>query len=95
MPAPDSAKLKKAAALRYDEKKDAAPRVVARGRGKTAERIVAMAREHQVPMVEDANLAQLLEALDVEREIPAELYRAVAEVLVFVYRLNQRSSMPS
>jgi flagellar biosynthesis protein len=84
--------IKKAAALRYDAQRDEAPRVVARGRGKTAETIVALAREHDVPLVEDANLAQLLEALDVAREIPAELYRAVAEVLVFVYRLNQRSS---
>jgi flagellar biosynthesis protein len=80
---------KKAAALRYDASHDAAPRVVAKGRGKVAERIVALAREHQVPMVEDRNLLQILEKLDLNAEIPAELYQAVAEVLVFVYRMNR------
>jgi flagellar biosynthesis protein len=80
---------KKAAALRYAQSKDSAPRVVAKGRGKIAERIVALAKEHHVPLVEDHHLMQMLEALDVDTEIPAELYQAVAEVLVFVYRLNQ------
>jgi flagellar biosynthesis protein len=83
-------KVKKASAIRYDHGKDNAPRLLAKGRGKVAEKIVAAAREHNVPLVEDPNLAQMLEALDVDREIPAELYRAVAEVLVFVYRLNRR-----
>jgi flagellar biosynthesis protein len=90
MSSPKNLTIKKAAALRYDAQRDEAPRMVAKGRGKLAEKIVAVAQEHNVPLVEDANLAQVLEALDVEREIPAELYRAVAEVLVFVYRLNQR-----
>jgi flagellar biosynthesis protein len=82
-------KTKKAAALRYDHGRDRAPKVVARGRGKTAARIVEMARQHNVPLIEDTNLVQMLEALDVDTEIPAELYQAVAEVLVFVYRLNR------
>jgi flagellar biosynthesis protein len=81
---------RKAAALRYAAHKEDAPRVVAKGRGKTAERIIALAQEHQVPLVEDRQLIQMLEALDVDTEIPAALYQAVAEVLVFVYRLNQR-----
>jgi flagellar biosynthesis protein len=80
----------KAAALRYEHGRDRAPRVVAKGRGKVAERIVALAREHNVPMVADRNLIQMLDALDVDTEIPVELYRAVAEVLVFVYRLNEK-----
>ncbi len=81
---------KKAAALRYDQARDKAPRVVAKGRGKMADRIVAAAREHGVPMVEDRNLVQMLDVLDMEAEIPAELYQAVAEVLAFVYRMNRR-----
>jgi flagellar biosynthesis protein len=79
---------KKAAALRYQHGEESAPRVVAKGRGKIAEKIVALAKAHQVPLVEDRNLVQLLEALDVDTQIPAELYQAVAEVLVFVYQLN-------
>ncbi|MGD8836550.1 MAG: EscU/YscU/HrcU family type III secretion system export apparatus switch protein [Desulfobacteraceae bacterium] len=84
-------KTKKAAALRYEHGKESAPRVVAKGRGKIAEKIVALANTHQVPLVEDQNLVQLLEALDVDTQIPAELYQAVAEVLVFVYQLNHES----
>lgn len=80
---------KKAAALRYDHGRDQAPKVVAKGRGKIAEKIVALAHENEVPLVEDRNLVQMLEALDVDMEIPVELYKAVAEVLVFVYRLNK------
>jgi flagellar biosynthesis protein len=80
---------RKAAALRYDHGRDQAPKVVAKGRGKIAEKIVALAHENEVPLVEDRNLVQMLEALDVDMEIPVELYKAVAEVLVFVYRLNK------
>jgi flagellar biosynthesis protein len=79
----------KAVALRYKQEKERSPRVVAKGRGKIAEKIVALAKTHKVPLVEDENLIQMLEALDVDTQIPAELYQAVAEVLVFVYRLNQ------
>jgi flagellar biosynthesis protein len=82
----------KAAALRYQHGQDSAPRVVAKGRGKIAEKIVTLAGEHQVPLVEDRNLVELLEALDVDTRIPAELYHAVAEVLVFVYHLNHEKS---
>ena len=81
-------KSPKAVALKYDRKKNKAPRVIAKGRGDIAEKIIAVAREHNVPLYEDKNLTQILEALDLETEIPPELYRAVAEVLAFIYRLN-------
>lgn len=80
--------MKKAAALKYDQAKNMAPRVVARGKGYLAEQIIQVARESDVPLLEDRNLVNVLEALELESEIPAELYRAVAEVLVFIYRLN-------
>ena len=83
-------KKSKAAALSYDKEKDAAPRVVARGSGVVAEKIIEPANAHQVPLVKDENLVQVLEALDLETQIPPELYRAVAEVLAFVYRLNAK-----
>ncbi len=81
-------KSPKAVALKYDRKKDNAPRVIAKGRGEIAEKIIEVARAHNVPLYEDKNLIQILEALDLETEIPPELYRAVAEVLAFIYRLN-------
>lgn len=82
--------MKKAAALKYDQAGNSAPRVVAKGKGHIAEQIVQAARRNDVPLVEDPNLANVLEALELESEIPAELYRAVAEILVFIYRLNGR-----
>ena len=78
----------KAVALKYDGNQDRAPRVTAKGRGVIAEKIVASARESNIPLYEDRNLIQVLDALEVDTEIPQELYRAVAEVLAFVYRLN-------
>jgi len=84
-------KSPKAVALKYDQKKDRAPRVIAKGRGNIAEKIIAIAKENNVPLYEDKNLIQVLEALDLETEVPPELYRAVAEVLAFIYRLNGKS----
>lgn len=81
-------KTPKAVALQYDRNADAAPRMVAKGRGYLAQKIVQVAEEAGVPIMSDENLVQVLEALDLDLEIPPELYRAVAEVLVFVYRLN-------
>ena len=81
-------KSPKAVALKYDRKKDNAPSVIAKGRGEIAEKIIEVAKAHSVPLYKDKNLIQILEALDLETEIPPELYRAVAEVLAFIYRLN-------
>jgi len=80
--------IKKVAALKYDQATNMAPRVVAKGKGHIAEQIVQVARENDVPLLEDRNLANVLEAMELESEIPPELYRAIAEVLVFIYRLN-------
>ena len=82
-------KSPKAVALKYEGEKDKAPRIIAKGRGDIAEKIIGIAREHDVPLYEDKNLVQILEALDLETEIPPELYRAVAEVLAFIYRLER------
>ena len=80
----------KAVALKYDKDKDAAPRVVAKGRGEVAQKIIETAKAFHVPLVEDDNLVQVLEAFDLETQIPPELYYAVAEVLAFVYRMNRQ-----
>ncbi|GMT47303.1 MAG: flagellar biosynthetic protein FlhB [bacterium] len=81
---------KKAAALKYRQGVDAAPKVVARGRGWLAGRIIALAREHGVPIHEDKALVEILSTLDMYEETPPELYRAVAEVLTFIYKMNGR-----
>ena len=77
-------------ALRYDAEQDAAPRVVAKGQRKVAERILEVAHEHDIAIHEDPDLVTVLSSLDVGLEVPEELYQAVAEVLAFVYRLNNR-----
>ena len=81
-------KTPKAVALKYDPEKDHAPKVIAKGRGEIAEKIIEIAKAHNLPLYEDQNLIQILEALELETEIPPDLYRAVAEVLAFIYRLN-------
>ena len=79
-----------AVALKYDAATDNAPRMIAKGRGLVAEKIMALAREQGIPMREDPDLVQLLTQIDLAQEIPPTLYKVVAEVLAFVYRLNQR-----
>lgn len=82
---------RRAVALRYTAQDDHAPKVVAQGAGHLAERILELAAEHDIPIHEDPDLVGLLAQLDVGAEIPEEMYRAVAEVLAFVYRVNRRS----
>ena len=78
-----------AVALRYDRDKEMAPLVVAKGAGALCERIKEIAREHGVPVVEKPPLARLLyRQVELGREIPVEVYRVVAEILSYVYRLK-------
>lgn len=93
MSGPDD-KPKRAAALHYDRSGShppGAPKVVAAGSGHVADRILALAKEHGVPVREDAALAEALARLQLDLEIPAELYAAVAETLVWAYALDARS----
>jgi flagellar biosynthesis protein len=83
--------IEKAAALKYEHGKDHAPKVVAKGRGKVAESIIDIAKKHGVPIREDRDLVEFLSALDLYQEIPQELYKAVAEILVFVYGLRKKN----
>jgi flagellar biosynthesis protein len=81
---------KKAVALRYNASKDRAPRVTAKGAGLLAGRIIDLARKEGIPIQEDPDLAGALMELDFQEEIPPQFYKAVAEILAFVYRLNRR-----
>ena len=79
---------RRAAALRYDKGSSAPPRVVAAGRGEVARRIVEEARAAGVPVRDDAALAEALSALELDTEVPEELWAAVAEALVWAYRMD-------
>jgi flagellar biosynthesis protein len=81
----------KAAALKYDDVKDAAPKVIAKGSGAIAEKIIELAHKNNIPIKNDPGLVEILSKLDINEEIPVELYKAVAEILAFIYSTNDRS----
>jgi flagellar biosynthesis protein len=81
--------MKKAVALRYSPD-PSAPVLVAKGKGAIAEQILLTAKENGVPVQEDPSLVEVLSKLDLEQEIPQELYQLVAEVLSFIYRSDNK-----
>ena len=91
MSAPDEKRPARAAALRYEKGTDPAPKLVAAGAGHVADRILALAREAGVPIREDPALADALARLQLDLDIPPELYAAVAEALVWAYSLDARA----
>jgi flagellar biosynthesis protein len=88
----DDTRRRRAAALRYVPGETAAPEVVATGEGRIAERIIELGREHGIPMHESPELVHVLSRLPPGESVPSELYRAVAEVLVFLMRTAEVSS---
>lgn len=89
---PSSSKTKpqkKAVALKYDREQDHAPKVVGKGAGQVAEKIIALAKEHGIPIQQDSDLVEILSRLNLNQEIPPETYVLVAEILAFIYRANQ------
>lgn len=78
-----------AIALKYDKEKDVAPRVLAKGLRLKAEQIREIAKKYNIPMMKNLPLASALYRVDVGQEVPEELYDAVAEILNFVYALQQ------
>lgn len=81
--------LKRAVALKYMPEKSEAPVVVAKGHGEVAEAILKKAKEHGVAVQEDAALVEVLSKLDLDQQIPPELYQLVAEILSYIYRSDQ------
>jgi len=80
---------KQAVAIQYDRETDSAPKVVAKGKGLVAEQIMAVAQSQAVPLYKNKALSNMLMAVELDREIPPALYKAVAEVLAYIYRLDQ------
>ncbi|NPV92101.1 MAG: hypothetical protein HPY50_15145 [Firmicutes bacterium] len=87
---PEADRSQVAVALGYDPERESAPKVVATGKGEVAKRIVEIARRHGVHIHQDAALAERLAMLELESVIPPELYQIVAELLLFVYRLDDK-----
>ncbi|HZT13365.1 MAG TPA: EscU/YscU/HrcU family type III secretion system export apparatus switch protein [Candidatus Baltobacteraceae bacterium] len=84
-----------AAALKYDPVGHDAPQLIAAGRGLIAEEIVRVAREHNIPLHEDAQLVEALSRLELTQSIPRELYAVVAEVLAYVFRVDAQAASRS
>ena len=82
--------MKSAVALNYDSETNRAPKVIAKGEGLIAERIIELARENDVPIKEDPDLVQVLSQVDLNQEIPPSVYKVVAELLAVVYKLNHK-----
>ncbi|MBF0517958.1 MAG: EscU/YscU/HrcU family type III secretion system export apparatus switch protein [Nitrospirae bacterium] len=87
-------KKRKAAALNYKSGATEVPRITAKGTGALADKIIEVAKLHGVPIKEDKQLVDILSALDLYQEIPQELYKAVAEILAFIYSLSKKGSAP-
>lgn len=87
-------KQKKAIALQYQPEMDNAPKVTAKGKGKVAEKIIEIAREHNIYIHNDSDLIEVLSQLDLNEEIPPDLYIVVAELLAFVYSINAYKTGP-
>lgn len=81
-------KTQKAVALKYDREKGNAPKVVASGKGEVANNIIKLAQEHDIFIKKDADLVELLSKIEVNKEIPPMLYKAVAEVFSFIYKIT-------
>lgn len=80
--------VQKAVALKYDIEKDNAPKLTAKGKGETASNIIKIAKENNIPIQKDEDLIELLSQIDIDREIPGSMYKAVAEIFSFIYDLS-------
>ena len=78
-----------AVAMRYDVEEDKAPLILAAGRGAIADEILRIAEENKIPLYENRDLAAMLAKIEIDTEIPIQLYVLVAEVLFFVYKLDK------
>ncbi len=82
--------MRKAAALRYNTNKENAPRVLAKGKGKSADNIIKIAQLHNLPIKKDEDLVELLSHVEIDKEVPEALYKAVAEVFSFIYKATKK-----
>lgn len=83
------AERKYAVSLEYNSQKNKAPRVTAKGQGPIAEKIISLASQHNIPIKEDPDLVQVLSQVDINQEVPPSVYKVVAELLTFVYQINE------
>lgn len=81
---------KTAVVINYNKEKDTAPKIIAKGKGILAEKIIEIAKQNNIPIYEDPDLIEVLSKLDLGQEIPPQLYKLIAEVLIYVYKSNNK-----
>ena len=79
----------KAVALEYNNAKNSAPKVIAKGEGKTAQKIIQIAKESGITLKKDEDLVELLSKVELDKEVPPEMYKAVAELFAFLYKVTK------
>ena len=84
-----SDKIKKAVALQHNREKFRAPHVLAKGQGHIAKNIIKVAQLHKLPIKKDEDLVELLSKVELDQEVPENLYKAVAELFSFVYKITK------
>ncbi|MCP4969497.1 MAG: type III secretion system protein [Arcobacter sp.] len=80
--------IKKAVALNYDIDINDAPKITAKGKGEVANNIIKIAQDNEIPIKKDEDLVELLSAIDIDKEIPESMYKAVSEIFSFIYDLT-------
>ncbi len=83
---------KAAVAINYNKEKDIAPKIIAKGKGVLADKIIEIAKKNNIPLYEDPDLIEILSKLDLGQEIPPELYKIIAEVLIYIYKSNNKKN---
>lgn len=81
---------KKAVALGYKREKDNAPKVLASGNRYLADEIITIAQKYEIPIKKDPDMVEMLSQIEVNREIPPNMYRAVAEIFSFIYNITKK-----
>ena len=86
----ENQKVQKAIALQYEKNVNNAPKVIAKGKGETANNIIKIAKDNKIPIKKDEDLVELLSQIDIDKEIPTSMYKAVAEIFAFIYELSNK-----
>ena len=83
----------KAVALKYKAYEDNAPKIIAKGKGEIAKKIIEKAKKYDVPMFQNEEIANMLLDVEVGEEVPAKMYNAVVEVFVWLYKLEEKAQL--
>ena len=83
----------KAVALKYKAYEDNAPKILAKGKGEIAKKIIEKAKKYDVPMFQNEEIANMLLSVEVGEEVPAKIYNAVVEVFIWLYKLEEKAQL--